>query len=395
MMICLGYTSNDQENKRKRGLDHKEKKKRENDSSQKLLQYGFPDECIRCYDRFPASLRFPCGHELCASCVDKVIKVCEDNNCPECQMSLPKLLQEYKPMIYPSQLTFDIPLEKLQHAFPLICSAANVTTVAKCILIGVDADTEGLFGIFPLHLVSQKPVVKYLIKNGANVNKKNGDGATPLFVSSEYGHLPVVEHLVRNGAKVNHVDNNGVTPLFFSCQNGHLLVVEYLIKHGANVNQVNNHGVTPLVVSSQNGRLAIVKYLIKHEADVNKQALNGATSLFMSSQNGHLSVVRYLINNGANVNQATNDGVTPLLVSSQNGHLLIVKGLIKNGADVNHLTKSGETPLTKALYENHTEVAKFLLKKGANVEMTKSILEKDGHSKLLVILYKICNEMKE
>jgi len=238
------------------------------------------DDCMVCFNPFAVSFQFSCCHELCALCAVKILCVCNPT-CPMCRALLPDSLSEWLSMIqiYPIQLTPDYPLERLEYEFPFICSVANLTTVAKCISLGMDVNTEGINTFFPIHLASEKSVVKYLVEHGADVNQVNRNGNTPLLVSSENGHLQVVQYLIEHGADVNRGNNNGVTPLWMSSQNGHLPVVQYLIEHGADVNQVDRNGDTPLLVSSQEGHLPVVEYLIQNGADVNRGDNNGVTPL--------------------------------------------------------------------------------------------------------------------
>ena len=42
-------------------------------------------------------------------------------------------------------------------------------------------------------------LVELLLNKGAEINAKNNDGQTPLFVASRYGHMDVVELLRRHG----------------------------------------------------------------------------------------------------------------------------------------------------------------------------------------------------
>jgi len=361
--------------------------------------------------------------------VQKKLCVFVIKKCPKCRAQLPYFLAEWLNMlhIYPIQFTPDISLEKLQHVFPLICSVANLTIMTKCISLGIDVNTKGFNTFFPIHLASQKNVVKYLvehgadvnpvtengdtpllvssenghlqvveylIENGEDVNRGNIDGATPLLTSSHEGHLPVVEYLIKHGADVNQMNIDGATPLWMSLQTGHLQVVEYLIKHGADVNLAKNNG-TPLSVSSQNGHLSIVQYLIQSGADVNRGNKNGDTPLLAGSENGHLQVVEYLIKYGADVNVTRNDGTTPLFMSSQNGHLQVVQYLTDHGADVNQGTNDGITPLAVAIYQNQTEVAKFLLRKNANIKTAKLFFKKNELLELIDILDELYEEIKD
>jgi len=232
-----------------------------------------PDECMVCYERFPVTLQLSCGHELCAICAESILNFCDNKKCPKCRATLPRLFAEWVAMIkiYPLQLTPNIPLAKLQRVFPLICSVPKVTILAKCIKMGIDVNTEGFAGYFPLHFASQKNVVEFLVNKGADVNQPNDRDITPLTMSSYMGNLNVVKYLIKKGANINQAPRiGGVNPLFASSHNGHLSVVQYLIQNGADVHHTSHGGVTSLSVSSEKGHLSVVKYLTENGADVNQ-----------------------------------------------------------------------------------------------------------------------------
>jgi ankyrin repeat protein len=88
-------------------------------------------------------------------------------------------------------------------------------------------------GISPLYISSQNghfSVVKFLIKNGADVNLLLKNGASPLLIASQHGHFSVVKHLVQKGeANVNQCLANGISALFLSCHNEHF-VRKFIIK---------------------------------------------------------------------------------------------------------------------------------------------------------------------
>jgi ankyrin repeat protein len=366
------------------------------------------EECMVCYERFPVALRFPCGHDFCAMCSEIILKASNRVNCPKCRTLLPRLLYtDWLDMIhiYPSFITPQISLKNLQHVFPLICSSANLTTVTKCVNMGVDVNTKGFHEVFPLTCCSQINVVKYLVNKGADVNpaQSGATRATPfgfaahngnlpvvkylfkkgalingssLFLSSQNGHLSVVEFLVQHGANVNkpkfaYPDFFCVTTLFMSSQNGHLPVVKYLVKNGAKVNQPRHDGMTPLMISSQIGHLEIVQYLLNNGADVNQSTNDGETALVSSCIKGNLEICQYLVENGANVNQVRHDGSGALYAGSIKGNLAIVKNLVQNGANVNQACNDGVTPLYASSQNNYLEIVQYLIKNGANINQAR------------------------
>ena len=72
--------------------------------------------------------------------------------------------------------------------------------------------------------------------------------------------------LVEYGASKDQVRTiDGATPLYIAAQNGHLEVVQFLVESGANIDQGRTHdGATPLLIAAQNEHLEIVHFL--HDA---------------------------------------------------------------------------------------------------------------------------------
>jgi len=112
--------------------------------------------------------------------------------------------------------------------------------------------------------------VRELIAQGADVNKGDTDGFTPLFRASENGHVEVVKILLSTNAEVNKADTiNSGTPLLVASQNGHVEVVKILLSASAKVNvivDVNGEAYTALKVARLNGADTIVELLKKHGA---------------------------------------------------------------------------------------------------------------------------------
>ena len=74
-------------------------------------------------------------------------------------------------------------------------------------------------------------LIKYLIEIGADVNKEDSSGFTPLMYACLYaGSNDIIEYLLEHGADVNHISKNGTTPS--SC--AHSKAIKHLLEiHGA------------------------------------------------------------------------------------------------------------------------------------------------------------------
>ena len=109
-----------------------------------------------------------------------------------------------------------------------------------------------------------KDVVKYLLEEGVDVNKRLGQiGRTALHEAAMKGHYDVAKLLIAGGANVN-VQGNMIkmTPLHVASFHTH--VVKLLLDAGADVNVTNNFGRTPLYFALRNNNTETIDILRKH-----------------------------------------------------------------------------------------------------------------------------------
>ena len=108
------------------------------------------------------------------------------------------------------------------------------------------------------------------IRNG-NVSKiatllKKEPGVSVEYVliyAAEYGMLNVVKWGIKQNANVNSIDAFGNTALMVAAKFNHFSVVKYLVEHGANVNVQNNDGDTPVQLAGKNKNREMVKFIIE------------------------------------------------------------------------------------------------------------------------------------
>ena len=58
--------------------------------------------------------------------------------------------------------------------------------------------------------------VKLLVEQGADKDKRDWEGQTPLLLASKNGLLEVAQNLVEQGATLDKSDNQGQTPLLWA-----------------------------------------------------------------------------------------------------------------------------------------------------------------------------------
>ena len=126
--------------------------------------------------------------------------------------------------------------------------------------------------------------MKFLIKQGADVNTQNRNGDTALILAVEGGNMTAIRLLIKKGADVNIQNEVGDTALILAVRRGNMTAVRLLIKKGADVNIQNEVGDTALMSAVRYRNMTAVRLLIKKGADVNIQAENGDSAYTLAKQ---------------------------------------------------------------------------------------------------------------
>ncbi|KAG8440820.1 hypothetical protein GDO86_006525 [Hymenochirus boettgeri] len=84
--------------------------------------------------------------------------------------------------------------------------------------------------------------VQLLCDHGASVNAKDGDGRTPLALSTQMCRPAICQLLIDKGADINAKDKQNKTPLMLGCEYGCREAVEVLLRAGADIGLVDSFG---------------------------------------------------------------------------------------------------------------------------------------------------------
>jgi ankyrin repeat protein len=277
------------------------------------------------------------------------------------------------------------------------------------------------------------------ISNEPRVQYRPTGGLTPLLYAARAGCLACTETMLDAGADKDRPNPDGMTPMMMALDNGHPEVALHLLKRGANPHTWDWWGRTPLYVAvtmrdgvdSRPGprppvSLEFINALL--EAGVNPNAqlafkepsrggrdnrfrddllTTGATPLLRAAQTFDNDVVRALLAHGALVDLPNASGVTPFMAAAGIGtrtvagvlgagppenvialSLETMETLRKAGADVNaritdvtSLTariartntltgRQGQTALFLAVESGRKDIVKYLLEHGARTDVT-------------------------
>jgi ankyrin repeat protein len=75
--------------------------------------------------------------------------------------------------------------------------------------------------------------VKLLIRKGADIECRNPDGSTPLYLALVYGYDDIFKYLLTMNANVNVTNNQGRSPLSIARERSNIDAVNALINAGA------------------------------------------------------------------------------------------------------------------------------------------------------------------
>lgn len=238
-------------------------------------------------------------------------------------------------------------------------------------------------------------IIKFLMKNGCDINCSNKEGITPLLQYCRRGSIDIVKLLLENGADIHSRSNTGFSAVHYAIVLERLDLVQLLAENGALIDSPDNKGDQPIhktVTLSGKSRLLIMKYLLDMGANIDAKNNNGKTPLIMSVKRKSLEAVKLLLDKGAstkikdnngnsaeelmgradylamekaeieNLRKFDSQGMTPLLKMAKEGNLFEVQRLISLGADVNWNDSDGSNALHWAVVSNSgSEIIEFLI----------------------------------
>ena len=230
-------------------------------------------------------------------------------------------------------------------------SGGKVAAVRFLVEKGADKEKADYFGYTPLSFAACmgfKEIMQYLQEQGSL--PVDGHGRTVLHSAAFGGHLLLTQHLVGQGADLEAIDKCGRTALHSSVTSRHLSVAQYLVVQGANKDAADIYGNTALHDSAGQGRVSLVRYLHQQGADVEKVNTKGQTPLHIAAQKDELEVMQYLLEEGgADRNKATTDTQdTALHIAAAEGHDEIVACLFTHLADLTARNRDGQLPIDVA-----------------------------------------------
>ena len=149
-----------------------------------------------------------------------------------------------------------------------------------------------------LHVAAENghlEVSKWMVENGADVAKC----LDPLlYCAAFHGDMVQCEDWLRRGADINKINKDGNTPVNIAAKQGHHHLCALLMSHGADLNIPDSEDLAPLYYICRDGNADLAKEFIQHGASVNSP---GCIQVALETYNN--DVAEILIALGCDINQ--------------------------------------------------------------------------------------------
>jgi ankyrin repeat protein len=236
--------------------------------------------------------------------------------------------------------------------------------------------------------------VHALFEHGATVDLPDPEGVTPLISSLFNAHFDVAKYLIDKGANVDRWDWWGRSPLY--------LAVDYnTLPHGGRPDQPSLDDTLPIEIvrilldkgANPNPQL---KLAIPYRATGNDRGLDGmlgigSTPLLRAAKAQDAASIKLLLDHGAIIDLPNSQGMVPILAASglgsgerdsrgnyraldiQDHAIESFEILLQHGAQVNApMGRQMQVPLDGAAQWGWTKVINYLIGKGADVKLPDS-----------------------
>ena len=182
-----------------------------------------------------------------------------------------------------------------------------------------------------------------LIELGADPNRADNSGMTPLVAAVMRDHVPSVRALLENGADIEQLGPQGYRPLALAIAESKYEAAKALMEGGADVSVASGHeGLTPLmIVAAQTG------------------PAEGA--MFLPGSTRPTDIAKGLIERKATIDAQSNDGMTALMVAAAHNSPPMIGLLMDAGADPDIKNKRGQTARDVAELNGNLEASQAIL----------------------------------
>ncbi|XP_050102650.1 potassium channel SKOR-like isoform X2 [Malus sylvestris] len=253
----------------------------------------------------------------------------------------------------------------------ILCNIPQLHTVRVCELCRLlRLDKQSFTSILDIYFYDGRKILNNLLEGKAprmkqlesditfHIGKQEAEFALKVNSAAYHGDLFQLKGLIRTGADPNKTDYDGRSPLHLAALKGHEDITLFLIQEGVDINIKDNFGNTPLLEAIKNGNDRVSSLLIQQGASLNID--NAGSFICTSIARGDADLLKRLLANGIDPNSKDYDHRTPLHVAASEGLYIMSKLLLEAGASVFSKDRWGNTPLDEGRMCGNKNLIKLL-----------------------------------
>ena len=292
-------------------------------------------------------------------------------------------------------LTQDVNIRNRDGDSPLYLAAVkNMEQVGKLLLEkGADIFSTNKDNNSPLRLaLKETGTVQNWLITSKTIVSTDGSGNTVLHYAADWEYASAIKTLLEKGVDINAKNANGETCIFNAAKSNNPQIIQLLVDGGASVRDRDNLGSTPLHIAVRWGAQKSAEKLIKLGININAQNSAGKSPLAEAVIANKYDVTKYLLENGADPNSCDANGITILMDTIRAQNAEIVKLLLNYGANPNLQQINGQNAYHEAAYMGNIEIIVLIRNAGGN-PLSR---DKEGNTPFSIVLnkdIKIINEV--
>ena len=179
-------------------------------------------------------------------------------------------------------------------------NAKQPAWISALVLFAASAGAAGRSDVADAVMNGDKAALRTLLRQRADVNAPQVDGATALHWAVYRADLDAADLLIRAGAKVDAANRDEATPLAMAAMYGNAPMIDRLLAGGGDPARRGRTGETLLMLAARSGSPDAIRRLAAAGADLDaRENLRGTTALMWAAAQRHPAAVKMLLELGA------------------------------------------------------------------------------------------------
>ncbi|GMY24795.1 potassium channel SKOR-like isoform X1 [Fagus crenata] len=266
----------------------------------------------------------------------------------------------------------------------ILCNIPQPYTVRVCELCRLlRLDKQSFTNVLDIYFYDGRKILNNLLEGKESnrvkqlesditfhIGKQEAELALKVNSAANNGDLYQLKNFIRTGADPNKTDYDGRSPLHLAASKGHEDITLFLIKEGVDINIRDNFGNTPLVEAIKSGHERIASLLYKEGASL--MVDNPGSFLCTAVSKGDSDFLKRILSHGIDPNSRDYDHRTPLHVAASEGLYVMAQLLLEAGASVFSKDRWGNTPLDEGRMCGNKNLVK-LLENAKSAQLSESL----------------------